>query len=81
VGSCQGRLVVSPGGVAFVPHEKTGKDDFSLSYSEFLHTLEDSRLTIKSSTRTYRFKAAAVAGKDDDGTQLHEVLASIARFR
>jgi len=79
VGSCQGRLVVSRDGVAFVPDET--KDGFALRYTEFLHTLADGMLIIKSTTRTYRFKAAATAGKDDDGAQLHDVVASIARFR
>jgi hypothetical protein len=79
VGSCQGRLVVSRDGVAFVPDET--KDGFALRYNEFLHSLADGTLTIKSTTRTYRFKAAAGAGKEDDGAQLHDVVESIARFR
>jgi hypothetical protein len=79
VGSCQGRLVVSRDGVAFVPD--VTKDGFALRYNEFLHTLADGMLTIKSSTRTYRFKAAAAAGEGDEGSQLHDVVASIARFR
>jgi hypothetical protein len=65
--------------VAFVPDET--KDGFALRYNEFLHSLADGMLTIKSTTRTYRFKAAAAAGKEDDGTQLHDVVESIARFR
>jgi hypothetical protein len=81
MGSCQGRLVVSRDGVAFVPDQKTSKDGFALKYSEFLQTVEDGRLTIKSTTRTYRFKMAAASGKDDDGSQLQAVAASIARFR
>jgi hypothetical protein len=81
VGSCQGRLVVSRDGVAFVPDEKTGKEAFALKYGEFLSTLADRTLTIKSNSRTYRFNAATVAGKADDGTQLHDVVESIARFR
>ena len=49
VGSCQGRLVVSHDGVAFVPDET--KDGFALKYNEFLHTLADGTLTIKSTTQ------------------------------
>lgn len=79
VGSCQGRLVVSRDGVAFVPDET--KDGFALKYNEFLHALADGVLTIKSTARTYRFKAAAGAGKEDEGGQLHDVVESIARFR
>jgi diguanylate cyclase (GGDEF)-like protein len=81
VGNCQGRLVVSRETVAFVPDEKMGKDAFTLKYSEFVQTLADSTLAIKSKSRTYRFKAAAVAGKNDDGSQFREVVESIARFR
>jgi diguanylate cyclase (GGDEF)-like protein len=81
LGNCQGRLVVSREGVEFVPDEKTGKDAFAFKYSEFLYTLADSTLTIKSNSRTYRFKAAPVAGKDDDGSRLRDVVESIARHR
>jgi hypothetical protein len=81
MGSCQGRLVVSREGVEFVPDQKASKDGFALKYNEFLQTMEDGRLTIKSTTRTYRFKAAAAAGKEGDGAQLQDIVASIARFR
>ena len=81
VGSCQGRLIVSRDGIAFVPDDKSGRDGFALKYKEFLHTVADSTLTIKSNSRTYRFKAAPIAGKDDDGSKLHDVGESIARFR
>jgi diguanylate cyclase (GGDEF)-like protein len=79
VGSCQGRLVVSRDGVAFIPNET--KDGFALRYTDFLHTLADGTLTVKSAARTYRFKAAAAAGRDADGTELQDVVASIARLR
>jgi diguanylate cyclase (GGDEF)-like protein len=81
VGSCDGRLVVSRAGVTFVPEEKANPDAFTLKTSEFLYTLAENRLTLKSSDRTYRFKAAAVAGKNDDGSQLRSVAAGLARFR
>jgi diguanylate cyclase (GGDEF)-like protein len=81
VGSCLGHLVVSRDGVAFVPDQPTGNDGFDFKYSEFLHAMEDGRLVIKSNARTYRFKAAAVAGKVDDGSQLQAVVERIARFR
>jgi len=80
VGSCQGRLIVSRDGVAFIPDETTAKDGFALKYREFLHTLADGRLTIKSNTRTYRFKTAAIAGIVDDGAPLRDVVERIARF-
>ena len=82
VGHCEGSLVVSREGLTFVPAEKTGKDKdaFALKYNQFLPTLVDSTLIIKSNTRTYRFRAAA-AGKDDGGSQLDDVVGHITRFR
>ena len=81
VGSCQGRLVVSHDGVAFVPDDKAAKDAFAFKYSEFLYALADSTLTLKSNSRTYRFKAATVAGSNPDGSPLREVVESIAHYR
>ena len=81
VGSCQGQLVVSRDGLAFVPDAKAGKDAFAFKFSEFLQTVTGGTLIIKSNSRTYRFKAAPVAGKIDDGSQLQDVVESIARFR
>jgi hypothetical protein len=80
VGSCHGRLIVSRKGVAFVPDDKPGKDGFDLKYSEFLSTLSDRKLVIKSNSRTYRFRAAAT-GEDDSGSQLDDVVGRITRFR
>jgi len=57
VGSCVGRLVASPTGMAYIPDNKTSGDAFDFKYTEFVHALQDDTLTIKSSTRTYRFKA------------------------
>jgi hypothetical protein len=60
-------LVVSRDGVAFLPDEGREREDaFSFSHSEFLHGLDDGTLTITSRDRTYRFKAALAADKDDN---------------
>ena len=56
LGSCHGRLQVTRDGVAFVANEDS-KEAFTLKYAEFLHTLEDDTLILKTATRTYRFKA------------------------
>ena len=81
MGSCEGRLIVSREGVAFVPDQKTSKDGFTFKYNEFLQTMEDGRLTIKSATRTYRFRVATAAGTTDDGSNLQTAVASMQRFR
>src|SRR5947207_3142823 len=57
VGHCVGELVASRDGMTFVPESKTSRDGFAFKYNEFVHVMEDATLTIKSSTRTYRFKA------------------------
>ena len=75
-------LVVSRDGVAFLPDEEKEKGDaFSFSYSEFLDSLEDGSLTIKSRDRTYRFKAALATDKDDNENKLKQLANSIALFR
>jgi hypothetical protein len=76
-------LVVSRAGVAFLPDEgkEKGDDAFSFSHSEFLHGLEDDTLTITSRDRTYRFKAAAAADKDDNQNKLKQLANSIALLR
>jgi len=63
------------------PLRKCDQTDLNHRRQNFLQTLADSRLTIKSATRTYRFKAVTVAGKTDDGSELHGLAESIARFR
>jgi PAS domain S-box-containing protein len=79
VGHCIGRLVASRAGMAFVPDSNTTSDGFAFKYNEFVHILQDDTLTIKSSTRTYRFRA--VAGKDRKEPTLGEFEARMAHRR
>jgi hypothetical protein len=81
LGNCRGRLIVSRDGVAFVPDEVTANDAFALKHTEFLHTLADGTLSIKSATRTYRFKALAANGTDERGDGLDDVVNRIDRAR
>jgi EAL domain-containing protein (putative c-di-GMP-specific phosphodiesterase class I)/GGDEF domain-containing protein len=81
IGSCQGRLVVSADGVTFVPDETGNSDRFAFTYGDFLHTLDGGTLTLKSTTRAYRFKAAGVDGDAESAARLGAVVASIGRFR
>jgi diguanylate cyclase (GGDEF)-like protein/PAS domain S-box-containing protein len=79
VGSCVGHLVASRDGLAYVPDSKTSRDAFDFKYNEFVHVLQDETLTIKSSTRTYRFRA--FADKGENGPTLAELELRIARWR
>jgi hypothetical protein len=79
LGNCRGRLDVSADGIAFVSEKEKDADSFALTFAEFLHALSDDTLTLKSATKTYRFKAFAEGG---NGTrQLHELADRISRAR
>jgi hypothetical protein len=79
IGYCRGLLVVSVAGISYVPGETDErKDAFSLAHDEFLHELKDDSLTIRSTDKAYRFKAADATGKDG---QLAEIVKSITRLR
>ena len=81
IGSCQGHLVVSRDAISFVPDDKANKDAFVFKYGEFLHTLSDGRLTIKSASRTYRFSVAAADDSDDGESQLTALVENVPRIR
>jgi hypothetical protein len=81
VGSCQGDLVVSRDAISFVPSDKANKDAFVFKYGEFLHTLSEGLLTIRSASRTYRFRAAAADGNDDRESQLTALVKTFPRIR
>ena len=49
----------------------------SFAHEEFLHELKDDSLTIRSTDRAYRFKAAEATGKG----QLAEIVKSLSRLR
>jgi diguanylate cyclase (GGDEF)-like protein len=77
-GSCRGRLAVRPDGVAFVSEEEDA-DAFTLKFPEFLHALSDDTLTLRSATRTYRFKARGAGG--DSANKLRDLADRISRAR
>jgi hypothetical protein len=79
VGSCVGRLVASRTGMGYVPDSPTSRDAFDFKYSEFVHVMQDETLTIKSSTRTYRFKA--FNDKSEHDPTLGEFAEQISRRR
>jgi diguanylate cyclase (GGDEF)-like protein/PAS domain S-box-containing protein len=79
VGHCVGRLVATRVGMAFVPDSKLSRDAFDFKYTEFVHVVQDDTMTIKSSTRTYRFKA--IIDEDDNDPTLDQFEARITRWR
>ena len=79
VGHCVGRLVATRAGMAFVPDSRTSRDAFDFKYNEFVHVVQDDTLTIKSPTRTYRFKP--IIDKKDDDPTLDQFEARISRWR
>lgn len=72
---CKGILKISQDTFSFVSEKE--KDSFSLKYDEFTPLLSDDCLIIKSGTKTYRFKAAAAGGKDENRSQLQSIIQSI----
>jgi diguanylate cyclase (GGDEF)-like protein/PAS domain S-box-containing protein len=79
VGHCVGHLVATRVGMAFVPDSKTSRDAFDFKYNEFVHVVQDDTLTIKSNTRTYRFKA--VIDKEDNDPTLDQFEARLKHWR
>jgi chromosome condensin MukBEF MukE localization factor len=80
LGSCLGRLEVTRDGVAFVTADRDG-DAFTLKHAEFVQGVSEDTLTLKSATKTYRFKAAVSRGGDGDAAQLRAIADQIARSR
>ena len=79
IGYCRGLLVVSASGISYVPGEPDQRNDaFAFAHDQFLHELKDDSLTIRSTDRAYRFKAADATGKDG---QLAEIVQSLTRLR
>jgi len=79
VGHCVGHLVATRAGMAFVPDSKTSRDAFDFNYNEFVHLVQDDTLTIKSSTRTYRFKA--IIDKQDNDPTLDQFETRLKHWR
>jgi hypothetical protein len=73
---------LTQGGVAYVPDKpQDAADAFTLKYGDFLHSLSDDTLTIKSHAKTYRIKAAGAAGKADGRARIQNVIENLERLR
>jgi hypothetical protein len=73
-------LIVAPADISFVP-ENGGDDGFALPYAEFVDAVVKDTLTIRTATKSYRFKVAAAKDGSDQARQLRELAAKIGRFR
>jgi diguanylate cyclase (GGDEF)-like protein/PAS domain S-box-containing protein len=80
LGSCRGRLTVTRTGVIFVTTHGDA-DGFMLKYTEFLHALPDDTLTLKSATKTYRFKVDGSGAGTGGAGQLRAIADRIASYR
>ena len=77
LGSCKGTLKISGEILSF---ESDEKHDFVFTYSEFTCALNNDKLTIKASDKTYRFKSATARSKEENRSQLQEIFQSISRL-
>jgi diguanylate cyclase (GGDEF)-like protein len=80
-GSCAGLLGLSRKGLIFTPDDKSSRDAFTLTHDEYLPSSAGDTLTIKSNTKTYRFRVSTDGRTADSGAPLVELTAAIARFR
>jgi hypothetical protein len=80
-GSCAGLLGLSRKGLIFTPDDKSSRDAFTLTHDEYLPSSDGDTLTIKSNTKTYRFRVSTDGRTADSGAPLVELTTAIARFR
>jgi diguanylate cyclase (GGDEF)-like protein len=78
LGSCKGTLKISGETLSFESDKE--KDGFVLKYSEFTCALDKDKLTIKASAKTYRFKSATARSKEENRSQLQEMVQIISKF-
>jgi hypothetical protein len=83
IGGCRGVLTVSRTGIAFVPDPTSRRTDdaFRLGYGAFFHELDDDGdLVLRSSGKTYRFKALVSDGING-GDQVLKLVTTMAQLR
>lgn len=83
IGGCRGVLTVSRTGISFAPDPTSSRADdaFTLGYDAFFHELGDNGdLVVRSSARTYRFKALVSSGINGSD-QVQKLVTSMAQLR
>ncbi len=76
LGNCQGILKITQKGLSFVSEKD--KDSFAVNYSECFCSLSKDRLLIRSGSRTYRFKSATAVSKEENLSQLRDIVQIIS---
>jgi hypothetical protein len=76
LGSCKGILKITWNTLSFIPERQ--KDGFAFKCGEFSYAASSDQLTIKSGTRTFRFKPVAAREKDGSRSQLRSMIESIS---
>jgi diguanylate cyclase (GGDEF)-like protein/PAS domain S-box-containing protein len=76
LGSCTGTLKISPDSLSYVTDRR--KDAFDLKCGEFSYSASDDQLTIKSATRTFRFKPGAAKDHGSARVEIQNMLQSIS---
>jgi len=78
---CRGRLIVSRAGVSFVPDKKGSDDAVTLKAGEFVQSVDEKVLTIRSANKDYRFTIAAATPGNSVDTQLAKLTDTLAHSR
>ncbi len=76
LGSCSGTLTIIGDTLTWNPEKQ--KDGFALKCSEFSYSASNDQLTIKSGTRTFRFKPNAARKGEESRIQLQSIIQSIS---
>jgi hypothetical protein len=76
LGSCTGTLQIAPDSLSYVTDRS--KDAFNFKCAEFSYSASDDQLTVKSATRTFRFKPRAAGGEGVARPEIQSMLQSIS---
>ncbi len=76
-GACRGRLRLSPAGLTYTPIDPSSKDGFTLVVGSVTPSLQEDTLTIKTPSRTYRFKSSVKGDRES----IRDFAAAMSRVR
>jgi diguanylate cyclase (GGDEF)-like protein/PAS domain S-box-containing protein len=76
LGSCNGTLTISRDTISWLSEKRN--DGFALKCSEFSYAASNDQLTIKSGSKTYRFKPKAAGNNEDPSSRLQSMLQGIS---
>ncbi len=76
LGSCKGVIRVAADTLSYVPEK--GADGFTFKSHEYLCSIVDDRLVVKSGARTYRFKSGIAANKADNLEDLQKIVQALS---